>query len=93
VSKRISLGFVVGVFGILGSTAVFAQDPCAGQKLSKKVDKPIGAAQKAFEAKNWDEVIAKAAEAEAMTEVTKIATGSMNSAAARCCRSRTTPKP
>lgn len=72
-SKRISLGIVVGVFGILGSTAVFAQDPCAGQKLSKKVDKPIGAAQKAFEAKNWDEVIAKTAEAEAMTDVTKSA--------------------
>ncbi len=70
-SKRISVGIVVGVFGILGSGAVFAQDPCAGQKISKKIDKPIGAAEKAFQAKNWDEVIAKVAEAEAMTDVTK----------------------
>jgi tetratricopeptide (TPR) repeat protein len=69
VSKRINVGIVFGVFGILGSTAVFAQDPCAGQKISKKIDKPIGAAEKAFQAKNWDEVIAKVAEAEAMTEV------------------------
>ena len=69
-SKRISLGIVVGVFGIFGSSAVFAQDACSGQKISKKVDKPIGAAEKAFQAKNWDEVIAKVAEAEAMTDVT-----------------------
>jgi tetratricopeptide (TPR) repeat protein len=69
VSKRINLAIVVGVFGILGSTTGFAQDACAGQKISKKVDKPIGAAEKAFQAKNWDEVIAKVAEAEAMTDV------------------------
>ena len=69
-SKRISVGIVVGVFGLCGASAVFAQDPCAGQKITKKVDKPIGAAEKAFQAKNWDEVIAKVAEAEAMTDVT-----------------------
>ena len=39
-SKRISVGIVVGVFGLCGASAVFAQDPCAGQKITKKVDKP-----------------------------------------------------
>jgi tetratricopeptide (TPR) repeat protein len=72
VSKRISVGIVVGVLGAFASGAVLAQeDPCAGQKISKKLDKPIGAAEKAFNAKNWDEVLVKVAEAEAMTDVAK----------------------
>jgi tetratricopeptide (TPR) repeat protein len=67
VSNRIGFGIVVGLFGILGSSAVLAQEPgCAGQKITKKVDKPIGAAEKAYQAKQWDEVIAKVAEAEAV---------------------------
>ena len=42
-------------------------DACIGRgKLSKKVDKPIAAAQKAFEARNYQEVLAKVAEAEAL---------------------------
>lgn len=66
-SKRIGFGIVVGVMGILGSTAVYSQEPgCAGQKITKKVDKPIGAAEKAYQGKQWDEVIAKVAEAEAL---------------------------
>ncbi len=66
-SKRIGFGIVVGVMGLLGSTAVLAQEPgCPGQKITKKVDKPIGAAEKAYQGKQWDEVIAKVAEAEAL---------------------------
>jgi hypothetical protein len=67
VSKRIGFGIVVGVLGMLGSSAVLALEPgCPGEKITKKVDKPIGAAEKAYQAKQWDEVIAKVAEAEAL---------------------------
>jgi tetratricopeptide (TPR) repeat protein len=41
-------------------------DPCGTRKMTKKVDKPLLDAQKARNEKNWDEVIAKVTEAEAV---------------------------
>ncbi len=41
-------------------------DACGPRKMTKKVDKPLMDAQKARGAKNWDEVIAKINEAEAV---------------------------
>jgi len=41
-------------------------DACGPHKMTKKVDKPLFDAQKAYTAKKWDEVIAKVAEAEAV---------------------------
>jgi len=59
------------VLVMLGSSGtVLAQTPeaCGGPKakISKKVDKPLGEAQKASNAKNWEEVLVKVAEAEAV---------------------------
>jgi len=59
------------VLGMLGSSgAVLAQstEACGGAKakLTKKVDKPLGEAQKAHNEKNWQEVLVKVAEAEAV---------------------------
>ena len=58
------------VLGMLGSSgAVLAQtEACGGPKakITKKVDKPLGEAQKARDAKNWEEVLVKVAEAEAV---------------------------
>ena len=60
----------VVVLGILGTSgAALAQtEACGGPKvkLTKKVDKPLGEAQKARDAKNWEEVLVKVAEAEAV---------------------------
>jgi len=46
--------------------AAAANDPCGARKISKKVDKPMSEAEKAFNTKNWDEVLAKVTEAEAV---------------------------
>ncbi len=58
------------VLGMLGSSgAALAQtEACGGPKakITKKVDKPLGEAQKARDAKNWEEVLVKVAEAEAV---------------------------
>src|SRR5689334_25282976 len=43
-----------------------ADDACGPRKISKKVDKPMSEAEKAFNTKNWDEVLTKVAEAEAV---------------------------
>ncbi|HEU5136264.1 MAG TPA: tetratricopeptide repeat protein [Steroidobacteraceae bacterium] len=70
--RVIDLRVLVGVFGILGASAAFAQAPaaevdaCGPRKISKKVDKPMSAVEKAFQNKQWDEVLAKVAEAEAV---------------------------
>jgi len=78
VSNRKNLGVILGVLGLLGASAAFAakkpaaeepvaaNDACGPRKISKKVDKPMSEAEKAFNAKQWDEVIAKVAEAEAV---------------------------
>jgi len=41
-------------------------DACGPRKISKKVDKPMSAAEKAFNTKQWDQVLASVAEAEAV---------------------------
>jgi len=78
VFNRKSLGVVVGVLGLLSASAAFsakkpaaeepaaANDACGSRKITKKVDKPMSEAEKAFNAKQWDEVLAKVAEAEAV---------------------------
>ena len=75
-SNRKSLGVVVGVLGLLGASVALAaekpaaeapaNDACAPRKITKKVDKPMAAAEKAFNAKQWDQVLASVAEAEAV---------------------------
>ena len=57
----------VGMFAVSGA-AVAQTEACGGAKpkLTKKVDKPLGEAQKARDAKNWEEVLVKVAEAEAV---------------------------
>ena len=58
------------VLGMLVSsgTALAQTEACGGPKakITKKVDKPLGEAQKARDAKNWEEVLVKVAEAEAV---------------------------
>ena len=41
-------------------------DACSPRKITKKVDKPMAAAEKAFNAKQWDEVLSAVSEAEAI---------------------------
>jgi len=48
------------------AAATDPNDPCAPRKITKKVDKPMAAAEKAFNAKLWDEVLTSVAEAEAV---------------------------
>jgi len=64
------LGAAIAALSLLGvaSTAFAAEptDACGTKKMTKKVDKPLGAAQDARTAKNWDEVLVKVAEAEAL---------------------------
>jgi tetratricopeptide (TPR) repeat protein len=43
-----------------------ADDACGARKMTKKVDKPLLEAQKARNEKNWDQVVAKVGEAEAV---------------------------
>jgi tetratricopeptide (TPR) repeat protein len=67
VSKRIGFGVVVAVLGVLGSSLAVAQtDACGPKKFTKKLEKPMGAAEKAFNEKQWDAVLASVAEAEAV---------------------------
>lgn len=64
--------FVVSMLGVLSSAVAFAQatppaaDACGDRKISKKVDKPMSAVEKAFNNKQWDEVLANVAVAEAV---------------------------
>jgi tetratricopeptide (TPR) repeat protein len=66
VSNRIGFGIVVGALGLLGASGAYAQDPaaCPDKKFTTKIEKSMAAAEKAFTGKQWDEVIAKVAEAE-----------------------------
>jgi tetratricopeptide (TPR) repeat protein len=66
VSNRIGFGIALAVLGLAGSAASFAQDAaaCPDKKFSKKIEKTMSAVEKAFTAKQWDEVLAKVAEAE-----------------------------
>lgn len=71
-SNRLKLGAVIAALGMLGvASSAFAAaaaetDACGTRKMTKKVDKPLGAAQEARTAKNWEEVLVKVAEAEAV---------------------------
>jgi tetratricopeptide (TPR) repeat protein len=65
VSNRIGLGIVVAL-GVLGSSVAFAQaDACGPKKFTKKIEKTMSAAEKAFNGKQWDQVLSGVAEAEA----------------------------
>jgi tetratricopeptide (TPR) repeat protein len=66
VSTRMGLGIIVAGLGLLGSSLAFAQtDACGAKKFTKKVEKPLGGVEKAFNAKQWDQVLSGVAEAEA----------------------------
>jgi tetratricopeptide (TPR) repeat protein len=56
---------LLGMFSV-GQAADAPADACGVRKMTKKVDKPLMEAQKARADKNWDQVIAKVAEAEAV---------------------------
>jgi len=65
--KPVAAIVVLGM--LVSSGAALAQtEACGGPKakITKKVDKPLGEAQKARDAKNWEEVLVKVAEAEAV---------------------------
>ncbi|HEV7606171.1 MAG TPA: hypothetical protein VGO61_02495 [Steroidobacteraceae bacterium] len=69
-SNRMCLGLIVAL-GALGSSVAFAQTPaaptegCAPRKFNKKIEKPMAAVEKAFNAKQWDQVLSGVAEADA----------------------------
>jgi tetratricopeptide (TPR) repeat protein len=59
------VGIIVAL-GMLGSSVAFAQtDACGPKKFTKKIEKTLGAVEKAFNAKQWDQVLSGVAEAEA----------------------------
>jgi tetratricopeptide (TPR) repeat protein len=63
----LSFGASVAVLGLLGMTSAFAQtDACGTAKISKKLEKPLGAVQTARAAKDWNGMLAKVQEAEAV---------------------------
>jgi len=73
VSERLNLGTAIAVLGLLAGNAAFAQDPapplnpaCGTAKISKKLDKAMAAAQKARETRDWNEMLTKVGEAEAI---------------------------
>lgn len=59
---------VVGLLGMfsLAQAADTPDDACGARKMTKKVDKPLIEAQKARGEKDWDKVVAKVNEAEAV---------------------------
>jgi tetratricopeptide (TPR) repeat protein len=63
VSNRIRV--IVVALGMLGSSVAFAQtDACGPKRFTKKIDKTMSAAEKAFNGKQWDQVLSEVAEAE-----------------------------
>jgi len=80
VPNRKSLGVIVGVLAVLGASTAFAgkkpkaeepaaavaDDGCGPRKISKKLEKPMAAVEKAFNEKQFDQVLAKVAEVEAI---------------------------
>jgi len=66
--NRVNLGAALAALSLLGlaSGALAQTDACGPHKMTKKVDKPLAAAQTAHAAKKWDEVLVKVAEAEAV---------------------------
>jgi hypothetical protein len=69
VSLRWKVGATVVALGLIGSTAMAADEkpeanPACPAKFAKKIEKTMQAANKAVDEKQWDEVLAKVAEAE-----------------------------
>ena len=67
-SKRLNLAVAVAVFGLFGTASVLAAAPpdACPHKTTKKLDAAFAEVQKAREAKNWEEMLAKAKEAAAL---------------------------
>jgi tetratricopeptide (TPR) repeat protein len=65
---RSNFGVAVATLGLIGitSTALAQTDACAPRKVTKKIEKPLVESQKARDAKNWSEMLAKAQEADAV---------------------------
>jgi tetratricopeptide (TPR) repeat protein len=67
---RMNAGVALAALGLfaIGSSALAADpvDACGPRKLTKKLEKLLGAAQEARVAKNWEEVVAKVREADAV---------------------------
>lgn len=62
------------VFLMAGTSAVFAQGACTGGgKISKQIAKPMDAANKAIQARKWNEVLSRVREAEGTTGYIKSA--------------------
>ena len=62
------------VFLMAGGSAAFAQGGCTGGgKISKQIAKPMDAANKAIQARKWNEVLTRVREAEATTGYIKSA--------------------
>lgn len=70
---------VAAVFLMAGTSAAFAQGACTGGgKISKQIAKPMDAAQKAIQAKKWQEVLTRVREAENTTGYIKSAFDQFN---------------
>ena len=77
-SDRFNLAAAVAILALFGATSAMAakkekppaepENPACPKKVSKPYQKPLEAMQKAREAKNWDEVLAKTGEALAMAD-------------------------
>jgi tetratricopeptide (TPR) repeat protein len=75
VSNRLNLEVTVAALGLFGVTSAMAAEKkadsapvnpaCGATKMSKKMEKPMNAAQKAREQHNWEEMVAQALEADA----------------------------
>ena len=65
---RLNLGAAIAALGLLGMTsaAVAQTDACGEKKMSKKLEKPLAAAQASRGTKNWQEMLNKANEADAV---------------------------
>jgi tetratricopeptide (TPR) repeat protein len=71
---RSSLGTTIAVIGLFGMSATAfaadpppaAADPCGVRKMTKKLEKPLSAAQDARGTKNWQQMLDKANEAQAV---------------------------
>jgi tetratricopeptide (TPR) repeat protein len=74
VRHRLKLGTAIAVVGLVGMTSVaFAAEPasaaldgCGSRKMQKKLEKPLAASQEARATKNWQLMLDKVAEAEAV---------------------------
>lgn len=66
-SDRLKVSAVVAAIGMFGfASSAMAQATCDAKKISKKLEKPLGAVQKAREAQDWAGMITQIKEAEAL---------------------------